>query len=145
MLMLCRISVTFVSEKDGTETTVQVPIGQHLLEAAHRNDIELEGAQQLPGSTAAHSSYIDPVPRPQLPCSIPHLGMHTAACTLPNWTLFDQLFSSSMHSLQVSRCTINTVCRMHNFHSSTYIAMIVRQPHAALHDSSSIRTAADSS
>jgi hypothetical protein len=46
-LLLCvrasRISVTFVSEKDGSETTVQVPIGQHLLEAAHRNDIELEG------------------------------------------------------------------------------------------------------
>lgn len=40
----CRISVTFVSEKDGSEKTVQVPIGQHLLEAAHRNDIELEGA-----------------------------------------------------------------------------------------------------
>lgn len=39
-----KISVTFVSEKDGSETTVQVPIGQHLLEAAHRNDIELEGA-----------------------------------------------------------------------------------------------------
>jgi ferredoxin len=39
----CRISVTFVTEKDGSETTVQAPIGKHLLEVAHDNDIELEG------------------------------------------------------------------------------------------------------
>lgn len=39
----CSISVTFVSEKDGSETTVKAPIGQHLLEVAHKNDIELEG------------------------------------------------------------------------------------------------------
>jgi hypothetical protein len=39
----CSITVTFVSEKDGSETTVQAPIGQHLLEVAHKNDIELEG------------------------------------------------------------------------------------------------------
>lgn len=32
-----------MSEKDGSETTVQAPIGQHLLEVAHKNDIELEG------------------------------------------------------------------------------------------------------
>lgn len=38
------ISVTFVSEKDGSETTVKAPIGKHLLEVAHDNDIELEGA-----------------------------------------------------------------------------------------------------
>jgi hypothetical protein len=37
------ISVTFV-EKDTRERTVQVPIGESLLEAAHKNDIELEGA-----------------------------------------------------------------------------------------------------
>ncbi|KAF6258468.1 putative adrenodoxin [Scenedesmus sp. NREL 46B-D3] len=38
------ISVTFVSEKDGSETTVKAPIGKHLLEVAHDNDVELEGA-----------------------------------------------------------------------------------------------------
>lgn len=38
------ISVTFVQEKDGKEYTVQAPIGKHLLEVAHDNDIELEGA-----------------------------------------------------------------------------------------------------
>jgi ferredoxin len=45
MCPACSISVTFVSEKDGSETTVKAPIGKHLLEVAHDNDIELEGAQ----------------------------------------------------------------------------------------------------
>ncbi|WRX33729.1 hypothetical protein QQP08_026216 [Theobroma cacao] len=36
------ISVTFVS-KDGEELHIQVPIGMSMLEAAHENDIELEG------------------------------------------------------------------------------------------------------
>ncbi|XP_039687458.1 adrenodoxin-like protein 1, mitochondrial [Medicago truncatula] len=40
---LCRISVTFV-EKDGEEKLIKVPIGMSMLEAAHVNDIELEGA-----------------------------------------------------------------------------------------------------
>ncbi|KAB2024514.1 hypothetical protein ES319_D06G091500v1 [Gossypium barbadense] len=38
-----RIPVTFVS-KDGEEIPIQVPIGMSMLEAAHENDIELEGA-----------------------------------------------------------------------------------------------------
>ncbi|KAB2024515.1 hypothetical protein ES319_D06G091500v1 [Gossypium barbadense] len=37
------IPVTFVS-KDGEEIPIQVPIGMSMLEAAHENDIELEGA-----------------------------------------------------------------------------------------------------
>ncbi|XP_071723315.1 uncharacterized protein [Rutidosis leptorrhynchoides] len=37
------ISVTFV-EKDGEEQQIKVPIGMSILEAAHYNDIELEGA-----------------------------------------------------------------------------------------------------
>lgn len=37
-----RISVTFV-DKDGEEKQINVPIGMSLLEAAHENDIELEG------------------------------------------------------------------------------------------------------
>ncbi|KEH44395.1 putative biotin synthase [Medicago truncatula] len=37
------ISVTFV-EKDGEEKLIKVPIGMSMLEAAHVNDIELEGA-----------------------------------------------------------------------------------------------------
>lgn len=40
--MLCRISVTFV-DKDGEEKLLQVPIGMSMLEAAHENDIDLEG------------------------------------------------------------------------------------------------------
>ncbi|MBA0835749.1 hypothetical protein Goarm_008010 [Gossypium armourianum] len=36
------ISVTFVS-KDGEEIPIRVPIGTSMLEAAHQNDIELEG------------------------------------------------------------------------------------------------------
>lgn len=38
----CRISVTFV-DKDGEEKHIKVPIGMSMLEAAHENDIELEG------------------------------------------------------------------------------------------------------
>ncbi|KAI3937461.1 hypothetical protein MKW98_018760 [Papaver atlanticum] len=38
-----RISVIFI-DKDGEETTIMVPIGMSMLEAAHENDIELEGA-----------------------------------------------------------------------------------------------------
>ncbi|RWR79453.1 2Fe-2S ferredoxin-like protein isoform X1 [Cinnamomum micranthum f. kanehirae] len=37
-----KISVTFV-DKDGDEKTIKVPIGMSMLEAAHENDIELEG------------------------------------------------------------------------------------------------------
>lgn len=37
------ISVTFV-EKDGKETTVKAPLGKSLLEVAHDNEVELEGA-----------------------------------------------------------------------------------------------------
>ena len=39
---LCRITVTFV-DKDGEEKVIQVPMGMSMLEAAHENDIELEG------------------------------------------------------------------------------------------------------
>ncbi|KAF8058837.1 MFDX1 [Scenedesmus sp. PABB004] len=38
------IAVTFVCEKDGSEVTVAAPIGKNLLEVAHANDVELEGA-----------------------------------------------------------------------------------------------------
>ncbi|KDP45017.1 hypothetical protein JCGZ_01517 [Jatropha curcas] len=38
-----KISVTFV-DKDGEEKHIKVPIGMSMLEAAHENDIELEGA-----------------------------------------------------------------------------------------------------
>lgn len=35
--------MTFV-DKDGEEKPIKVPIGMSMLEAAHENDIELEGA-----------------------------------------------------------------------------------------------------
>ena len=50
----CRIAVTFFDEKDGTEKEVQVPLGQSLLEAAHENEIDLEGAH----SACAHAVYL---------------------------------------------------------------------------------------
>lgn len=37
------IHVTFIN-RDGSEKTIQVPIGTHMLQAAHDNDIDLEGA-----------------------------------------------------------------------------------------------------
>lgn len=39
----CRITVTYYDEKDKSETTVLVPIGENLLEAAHQNNVDLEG------------------------------------------------------------------------------------------------------
>ncbi|CAA7054606.1 unnamed protein product [Microthlaspi erraticum] len=38
-----KINVIFV-DKDGEETHIKVPVGMNILEAAHQNDIELEGA-----------------------------------------------------------------------------------------------------
>ena len=38
-----RITVTYYDEKDKSETTVLVPVGQNLLEAAHENNVDLEG------------------------------------------------------------------------------------------------------
>ncbi|OAY65196.1 adrenodoxin-like protein 2, mitochondrial [Ananas comosus] len=50
-----KISVTFV-DKDGEETQIKVPIGMSMLEAAHENDIELEGACE--GSLACSTCHI---------------------------------------------------------------------------------------
>ncbi|KAL5200324.1 hypothetical protein ABZP36_021527 [Zizania latifolia] len=50
-----KISVTFVN-KDGTEQTISVPVGTSMLEAAHENDIELEGACE--GSLACSTCHV---------------------------------------------------------------------------------------
>lgn len=50
-----KISVTFVN-KDGTEQTISVPVGMSILEAAHENDIELEGACE--GSLACSTCHV---------------------------------------------------------------------------------------
>jgi ferredoxin len=39
--------VTFTDDKDGSIKTVKVPLGENLLEAAHKNDIDLEGEHCL--------------------------------------------------------------------------------------------------
>ncbi|XP_062148556.1 uncharacterized protein LOC133857342 [Alnus glutinosa] len=49
------ISVTFV-DKDGEEKHIKVPIGMSMLEAAHENDIELEGACE--GSLACSTCHV---------------------------------------------------------------------------------------
>uniref|UniRef100_A0A0E0M1N4 2Fe-2S ferredoxin-type domain-containing protein n=1 Tax=Oryza punctata TaxID=4537 RepID=A0A0E0M1N4_ORYPU len=49
------ISVTFI-DKDGEEKLVKVPIGMSMLEAAHENDIELEGACE--GSLACSTCHV---------------------------------------------------------------------------------------
>jgi ferredoxin len=48
--------VTFTDDKDGSVTTVQAPIGESLLEVAHHNDIDLEGACE--GSLACSTCHI---------------------------------------------------------------------------------------
>lgn len=50
-----KISVTFV-DKDGEKKLVKVPIGMSMLEAAHENDIELEGACE--GSLACSTCHV---------------------------------------------------------------------------------------
>ncbi|XP_074306768.1 uncharacterized protein LOC141642011 isoform X2 [Silene latifolia] len=49
------INVTFV-ETDGSEKHVKVPVGTSILEAAHSNDIELEGACE--GSCACSTCHV---------------------------------------------------------------------------------------
>ncbi|XP_065851424.1 uncharacterized protein [Euphorbia lathyris] len=50
-----KISVTFV-DKDGEEQHLKVPYGMSMLEAAHENDIELEGACE--GSLACSTCHV---------------------------------------------------------------------------------------
>ncbi|DBB05528.1 hypothetical protein WJX77_002050 [Trebouxia sp. C0004] len=50
------IDVIFHDQKDGSVKTVQVPLGQSLLEAAHNNDIDLEGACE--GSLACSTCHV---------------------------------------------------------------------------------------
>ncbi|KAL2933013.1 Adrenodoxin-like protein 2 mitochondrial [Bienertia sinuspersici] len=55
VLVIYRINVTFV-EPDGTEKQVKVPVGTSMLEAAHSNDVELEGACE--GSCACSTCHV---------------------------------------------------------------------------------------
>ncbi|CAI9781546.1 unnamed protein product [Fraxinus pennsylvanica] len=50
-----KISVTFV-DKDGEEKHIKVPFGMSMLEAAHENDVELEGACE--GSLACSTCHV---------------------------------------------------------------------------------------
>ena len=50
-----QITVTFI-EKDGTNTVVKATVGQSMLEVAHKNDIELEGACE--GSLACSTCHV---------------------------------------------------------------------------------------
>ncbi|XP_002984046.2 adrenodoxin-like protein 2, mitochondrial [Selaginella moellendorffii] len=50
-----KISVTFV-DKNGSEKSIQVPVGMSMLEAAHENEIELEGACE--GSLACSTCHV---------------------------------------------------------------------------------------
>ncbi|PRW20283.1 adrenodoxin mitochondrial isoform X3 isoform B [Chlorella sorokiniana] len=50
------ISVTFKDEKDGSEKTVKAPLGKSILEIAHENDVELEGACE--GSLACSTCHV---------------------------------------------------------------------------------------
>lgn len=51
--IIFRVKVTFYDEKDESETTVRVPLGENLLEAAHANNVDLEGGEHLPFITNA--------------------------------------------------------------------------------------------
>eukprot|EP00899_Mesostigma_viride_P004727 jgi/Mesvir1/14255/Mv09691-RA.1 len=49
------ITVTFI-DKNGEETTVKAPVGTNMLEVAHQNDVELEGACE--GSLACSTCHV---------------------------------------------------------------------------------------
>ncbi|KAK6151794.1 hypothetical protein DH2020_014429 [Rehmannia glutinosa] len=53
-----KINVTFV-DKDGDETHIKVPTGMSMLEAAHENDIDLEGACEGSLATTCHVIVMD--------------------------------------------------------------------------------------
>ncbi len=48
--------VIFVTDKDGTEKVVNAPVGLSILEIAHQNDIDLEGACE--GSLACATCHV---------------------------------------------------------------------------------------
>ncbi len=48
--------VTFVIDKEGGEKTVEAPLGLSILEIAHQNDIDLEGACE--GSLACATCHV---------------------------------------------------------------------------------------
>jgi ferredoxin len=51
----CRISVTYI-DRDGTRYDVKAPLGSNLLEVAHRENIDLEGACE--GSLACSTCHV---------------------------------------------------------------------------------------
>lgn len=62
------IQVTYVDDKDGSVTTVAVPLGTNLLAAAHANRVDLEGACE--GSLACSTCHViveDPALYARLP------------------------------------------------------------------------------
>ncbi|KAK9843781.1 hypothetical protein WJX81_006046 [Elliptochloris bilobata] len=56
LLGVREISVTFYDEKDKSEKTVRAVLGQSLMEAAHANDVDLEGACE--GSLACSTCHV---------------------------------------------------------------------------------------
>ena len=62
------ISVTYHDDKDGSTKTVQVPLGTNLLEAAHANNVDLEGACECSlACSTCHVIVEDPSLFSQLP------------------------------------------------------------------------------
>ncbi|KAL6768809.1 MFDX1 [Auxenochlorella protothecoides x Auxenochlorella symbiontica] len=51
-----KVSVTFADEKDGSEVTIQAPLGKSLMEIAHDNDVDLECACE--GSLACSTCHV---------------------------------------------------------------------------------------
>ncbi|GAM26323.1 hypothetical protein SAMD00019534_094980 [Acytostelium subglobosum LB1] len=62
------VGITFI-DKDGTKINVKVPEGTNLLEAAHSNDIDLEGACEASIACSTCHVYIDNKYFDQLPMS----------------------------------------------------------------------------
>jgi ferredoxin-2, mitochondrial len=52
---MCRISVRFI-DRDGTNYDVKAPLGSNLLEVAHNEEVDLEGACE--GSLACSTCHV---------------------------------------------------------------------------------------
>ena len=59
---MCTVTFKFVNTKEGTEKEVTGKVGQHLLEIAHDNEVDLEGACEASlACSTCHVIFEDPI------------------------------------------------------------------------------------
>jgi ferredoxin len=119
--------VTYYDEKDKSETTVLVPLGQNLLEAAHENNVDLEGKIRI--AMAAHQLGLQ-----NTRCNVdsPFQGGSAHACHLLSMLHLETLLDAGACecSLACSTCHVVVEVRGHQatfMHVRTLLAMKVKR------------------